>query len=305
MADVSMTRFSTTLFALFLLAAPSAASVSTSPAPAAPVAVTLVPESGTFQPGQPLRVLFRFEIQPGWHTYWRNPGETGRPVSVIWDLPPGWKNSGLAFPLPVRLERSGRVVFGYEGTMNLVSTLIPSGETPSKPATLRVSVAWVSGRGREEASGERAFRLDVRPGPPPVSPPEGIREAMAFMPSLARPATIRDILAGGWSLEFPADWLGGFSGGRLEFYPENREGVLFSKPILGRVKDRSVVFPMRLDLKRLRGAQVEGLVGTGSGGPILRVFATVPPAMGEWFWRGLAFLLLGLSILLTVLSWRK
>ena len=41
------------------------------------------------QPGQPLWVGLRIAHQPEWHTYWKNPGDSGLPTTLSWSLPAG------------------------------------------------------------------------------------------------------------------------------------------------------------------------------------------------------------------------
>ena len=47
----------------------------------------LVAARDAIEPGQPLLVALRLKAKPGWHTYWRNPGDSGQPTSIEWKLP--------------------------------------------------------------------------------------------------------------------------------------------------------------------------------------------------------------------------
>ena len=40
-------------------------------------------------PGQPLWLGLQMTHQPGWHTYWKNPGDSGLPTELTWTLPEG------------------------------------------------------------------------------------------------------------------------------------------------------------------------------------------------------------------------
>ena len=51
----------------------------------------LVPMSAWAAPGSTAVVAVRQQIQPGWHTYWRNPGDSGGPTTLDWTLPAGVK----------------------------------------------------------------------------------------------------------------------------------------------------------------------------------------------------------------------
>ena len=67
-----------------------------------------------------LNVVVRLEPEPGWHTYWKNAGDTGSPTTVKWTLPEGWSAGPVQWPTPQRIDTDGTVSFGYEGTVDLV-----------------------------------------------------------------------------------------------------------------------------------------------------------------------------------------
>ena len=53
--------------------------------------------------GEPFELAVRMKTDPGWHVYWKNPGDSGLPVSVRWDLPEGFKAGDVHWPVPERL----------------------------------------------------------------------------------------------------------------------------------------------------------------------------------------------------------
>lgn len=76
----------------------------------------------------------RFQLDPGWHIYWTNPGDSGEPPKVIWHLPPGFQAGDLQFPAPHRIADHGMTDYGYEGEAVLLSKLtIPAGATSNHP----------------------------------------------------------------------------------------------------------------------------------------------------------------------------
>ena len=54
------------------------------------VQVSLVSEVTGVEAGKPFWVMLRQEIRPGWRTYLRNPGDSGAPTEITWDLPAGY-----------------------------------------------------------------------------------------------------------------------------------------------------------------------------------------------------------------------
>lgn len=74
-------------------------------------------------------VGIRFTIAPGWHVYWKNPGESGLPTKVAWELPAGFSAESVAWPRPSRFSPDGQpAMFGYEGEVVLISRITPPAE---------------------------------------------------------------------------------------------------------------------------------------------------------------------------------
>ena len=91
----------------------------------------------------PFTVAIRLQVQPGWHVYWQNPGDTGAPPRVKWTLPPGWTAGPLEFPVPKRINLPGGLTaFGYEDQVALLTTLTPD-PVMAKRATISARVSWV------------------------------------------------------------------------------------------------------------------------------------------------------------------
>jgi len=91
------------------------------------VTITLVPELTAIVAGMPQRVALRFQVEPGWHIYWSNPGESGVATTAKWSLPPGFAAGPLEYPTPARLDVAGVVTHVLEGDVVIQSTLqVPS-----------------------------------------------------------------------------------------------------------------------------------------------------------------------------------
>src|ERR1700722_10908274 len=93
-----MTRILLLLLALLLPAAARARESApvTSPRDVA----TLVSDTDAIQPGVPFRVGLRLQLAPGWHTYWKNPGDAGVPPDLTFD---NAKASPIDWPTPRRV----------------------------------------------------------------------------------------------------------------------------------------------------------------------------------------------------------
>ena len=69
----------------------------------------------------------QIEHQPGWHTYWKNAGDSGIPTTLEWTLPPGVSAGQIAWPTPKTLPLGPLMNYGYEGSLLLpVEITVPS-----------------------------------------------------------------------------------------------------------------------------------------------------------------------------------
>ena len=73
------------------------------------------PQTQGAAPGSTLYVALVQNIDTGWHTYWRNPGDAGEPTKITWTLPAGWRAGDIVWPAPKRLPVGPLMNYGYEG----------------------------------------------------------------------------------------------------------------------------------------------------------------------------------------------
>jgi thiol:disulfide interchange protein/DsbC/DsbD-like thiol-disulfide interchange protein len=79
-------------------------------------------------PGKPLQLGLAITHQPKWHTYWKNPGDSGLPTSMAWQLPAGVAASEIQWPTPHKLPVGPLLNYGYEGQLLLpVAVTVPAG----------------------------------------------------------------------------------------------------------------------------------------------------------------------------------
>jgi len=84
-------------------------------------------------------------MQPGWHTYWRNPGESGEPTTLAWTLPQGITASDINWPHPERIPFGELANYGYSNRVLLpVDITLPAGLAPGSAVTLRVEATWLA-----------------------------------------------------------------------------------------------------------------------------------------------------------------
>jgi thiol:disulfide interchange protein DsbD len=112
-------------------------------APAPAVRAELLSEVRSVRAGKPFTVAVRLEMDPGWHTYWANPGESGLATTVQWQLPPGFKAGPLQWPVPEKFETDGIVNYGYAGEVWLLADIRPPVALAPGEARIGAVVRWL------------------------------------------------------------------------------------------------------------------------------------------------------------------
>ena len=106
--------------------------------------VDLVAEPTPIISGKTVTLALRFNPVPGWHIYWKNPGDSGLPPSVTWKLPAGWTAGPLQFPFPEKILLPPLVSYGYEQETLLLTTLtIPDYEKIPSSLPIEADVEWL------------------------------------------------------------------------------------------------------------------------------------------------------------------
>src|SRR5258706_293840 len=106
------------------------------------VEAELVAARTALEPGSRQVVALRLKMIPRWHTYWRNPGDSGQPTSIRWALAPGYEAGPIQWPPPRRLPAAHLMNFGYEDEVLLpVEITVPAGASGS--AKLAAHAFWL------------------------------------------------------------------------------------------------------------------------------------------------------------------
>ncbi|MCG6116642.1 MAG: thioredoxin family protein [Aquimonas sp.] len=103
----------------------------------------LVADRVSAQPGGELQLGLLLQHAPGWHTYWKNPGDSGLPTRLRFELPEGVEVGDIEWPLPERQPAAGLVNFGYSDTELLPLRLrLPAGFEATE-LTIRLAASWL------------------------------------------------------------------------------------------------------------------------------------------------------------------
>ncbi len=102
--------------------------------------IELIADLNSPQPGHTLWAGLLFRLDPGWHVYWRNAGDSGEPPKIQWNLPPGFRAGTIAWPTPARLGGGSIVDYGYENQVLLMAPIeTPAEEKPGKSSAVELA----------------------------------------------------------------------------------------------------------------------------------------------------------------------
>jgi len=113
-----------------------------------PVKARVLADVSAVTPGVPFEVAVLIKVDPHWHVYWKNPGDSGLPTSVDFTLPEGFTVSGLKWPIPTVFKGAGGLTdYGYEDSLLLSARVTPPPDLePGKAVKIMTRVSWVSCR---------------------------------------------------------------------------------------------------------------------------------------------------------------
>ena len=255
---------------------------------------TLVSDTDRIAPGTPFKVGLRLRMAPGWHTYWRNPGDAGIAPELQFVLPDGASAGPIAWPAPRRQPEGPLMTYGYSGDLLLAVPV-------SGPAnTVRLHASWLVCK-EICVPEEGDFRLDLPTGAPAASAQAPLFAAAEA--ALPRPSP--------WSAQVAPDGLLTVSGDTVSpaavrdawFIPDTAGAVDGPVPQALRVAEGSFTLALRpgeafradaplagvLTVRDAAGQKTALAVSAMPGGP-----AAMPDLP---LWRVIGFALLGGLIL--------
>jgi thiol:disulfide interchange protein len=142
-SPLSLRHFRPIWALLFVLAIGMPAFAASNSADVAHLHVQLIfPHSDLYPGGQNQAGLY-FKLEPGWHVYWQNPGDSGEPPGVHWTLPSELTASSMQFPAPKRLPLGPLMDFGYENEVLFPFRFDVAKEAKPNSAVLHAKVDWL------------------------------------------------------------------------------------------------------------------------------------------------------------------
>lgn len=133
------------LFCLLLLSLTCQLTMAQVSLPELKTRARLVADVESAGPGTTFTAGIVLTMAPGWHTYWKNPGESGLATSIAWTAPEGILTGEISWPLPEKTVESGDVLtYGYSNeTMLMVPITVSRDADPGSMLHLKARVEWL------------------------------------------------------------------------------------------------------------------------------------------------------------------
>jgi thiol:disulfide interchange protein len=259
--------------AVFVTAAP--ASHAASSLKTEHVEAELVTDDASAQPGKPTLVGLKLRMAQNWHTYWKNPGDSGLPTKIQWTLPEGWKAGDIQWPYPQPLPVGPLMNYGYDDEVVLLASLTPPANAPEGPAAIKAHAEWLVCKDicvPEKGDLDLSF---------PVSKAEPKKNPM-FQAHIDRARNQLPVDVAGWKSEASMSTTslvvrltapdGAAPPAKAHFFPERESLIEPAAPEKITVAGRTITIEMKLadppltDVKTLNGVVVSDSGWSGSDG---------------------------------------
>lgn len=247
------------------------AALLTVPLEAAHTRATLLLSASTAKPGDTITAAVRLQMDPGWHTYWRNGGDSGGPTKIEWELPAGISAGEILWPVPEKYTLEGLNTYVYHGEATLFVPLQLANDLKTGQLNLKAKVSWLECEklcvpGEEAVSASLSIASNTRPSTNSAF----IESAKAKLPSDASKSNARatwEKLTDGKTRPAILEWdvPGPFEGADFFPYANDAFEILTTSESLPTEAGRA---KLRITINKFEGdwpTEIKGLLVTKSG----------------------------------------
>ena len=95
------------------------------------------------RPGEGFFIAIELNMKEGWHTYWKNPGDSGLATDINWDLPPGLSAGDMLWPTPESFRTDDIVNFGYTDKAVFIIPFFSSPGLAPGEVQIKARLSWL------------------------------------------------------------------------------------------------------------------------------------------------------------------
>jgi thiol:disulfide interchange protein len=247
------------------VASPAAFALSGNTVATDNVKARLVSEVAAAGPGQTFWVALELDIRDGWHTYWRNPGDSGEPTKLTWQLPPGFTAGDIVWTTPHRFEIAPLVNYGYaKHAVHMVQITAPKDLKAGTPVSLAAKASWLVCSDvciPEDANLQLSLPVSAQAGGVDAASAALFTTARSELPSAQPAPTSARIQGDKLLITLGREWGATLSQiTSLAFYPYDEGGIEYATPqTLTRGKD-AVDLAMKVGYQPPKAGAIRGVL---------------------------------------------
>jgi thiol:disulfide interchange protein DsbD len=95
------------------------------------------------RPGETVLMGIHFQMDPRWHIYWKNPGQSGGAPTIDWQLPAGATTGAIQWPVPEKLTADDLTTYIYENEVLLFVPLKLAADLKPGTLNLKAKIKWL------------------------------------------------------------------------------------------------------------------------------------------------------------------
>jgi thiol:disulfide interchange protein/DsbC/DsbD-like thiol-disulfide interchange protein len=229
------------------------------------VKARLISEVDAVAPGQSVWVALELSIRDGWHTYWRNPGDSGQATKLTWTLPAGVSAGDIIWTTPHRFEVAPLVNYGYaKHAMHLVQITAAPDLKAGAALVLAAKASWLVCADvciPESADLQLRLPLTASAGAPDPATEPLFAAARADLPGAAPAPVSAMIRDGQLILTLGSEWGSTLSEIKtLAFFPYEEGSIEYAAPQTLTRRDGTISLAMKIGYQPPRSGPIRGVL---------------------------------------------
>jgi len=103
----------------------------------------LILSAEAVRPGETVLAGVLLKMPPGWHTYWKNPGDSGAATKIDWQLADGIRAGEIQWPAPEKFTIAGLTTYVYQDEVLLIVPMTLADNVSAGPKELKAQLSWL------------------------------------------------------------------------------------------------------------------------------------------------------------------
>src|SRR4051812_27329711 len=229
------------------------------------VRAELIADTAAVSPGKPFTVGLLLHIVPGWHTYWKFPGDAGIPTETKWKLPSGWKAGEIQWPIPLKLDEPGDIqIYGYHDEVLLMQEITPPAAVNDPTVRLTADASWLVCE-KICIPGNANVQLDLPVGSAIAANQETFTRFRKLLPQAWPEKKVRaNWTRDGAGARLVVEGEGLAKNGSVDFYPAPPSNVVVGHPMVEKRDDKRITLRIPFDSADKNLSSVNGLLVLGN-----------------------------------------